>query len=166
MELNYRKAKMSEMDIAFDLLKEAAEWLNEKGIDYWQVWHDPTEEYKDWIKHGFENREFYFVEKDKKIVGMFRLKFHDEMFWGEKNDKAGYIHSFTTKRSLKGHGIGTQILKDIEDKLKSKSKNILRLDCGADNKKLCNYYEDYGFSEASITELKEDKLRLYEKRID
>ena len=108
---------------------------------------------------------FYFAKKNDEIVGMFRLQFSDEMFWGKMKDKAGYIHSFTTKRSLAGCGIGEEILNYIEKMLLSKSINLIRLDCGADNKGLCNYYENLGFEKVGQTNVDGEKLNLYEKEI-
>lgn len=31
----------SEIDTVLVLLKEAATWLRDRGIDYWQEWHSP-----------------------------------------------------------------------------------------------------------------------------
>ena len=49
MKIKIRKAKNQELSIAFDLLKEAAIWLKEKNINYWQNWFKPKDLYKNWI---------------------------------------------------------------------------------------------------------------------
>ena len=143
MELVFRKAMSSEADIAFKLLKEAAKWLEEKNIDYWQNWHQPPKEHAAWIHEGFEEGQFYFVEHSDKVVGMYRLQYDDEIFWGKRNDKAGYIHSFTTDRSLKGRGIGGKILEHIERQLREEGINFLRLDCSPNISELCDYYHKH-----------------------
>ncbi len=165
MNLNFRRADISEIDIAFKLLREAAEWLEKEEIDHWQSWHKPSIKSRDWVREGFEQKQFYFVEREEEIVGTFRLQYNDQMYWGNRDDNAGYIHSFTTKRSLKGDGVGREILRYIENKLKSKSIDFLRLDCGADNKSLRNYYEDYGFKKVGETEVESEILTLYEKKV-
>jgi len=165
MNLKYRIAKKNEINIALRLLKEAAEWLDDKGIDYWQNWHNPNEEFSNWIKEGFNNQEFNFVELNNEIVGMYRLQYNDEMIWGEKEDKAGYVHSFTTRRNIKGKGIGKKILEHIEEELRSKSIDILRLDCGCNVTGLCEYYIRNGFIRVGETELPGEKLNLYEKKL-
>ena len=63
-ELHIRKAKTDEYFIALNLLKEAAVWLKERQINYWQSWLNPDENYKNWIKSGFNLGQFYFVEKN------------------------------------------------------------------------------------------------------
>jgi ribosomal protein S18 acetylase RimI-like enzyme len=165
MALIHRIAKPNELDIAFTLLKEAALWLKEKHIDYWQNWIDPPQYYREWIYDGFQHNEFRFVYDNDDLVGMYRLQFNDEKFWGKREDKAGYIHSFTTKREYYSKGIGHKILDEIEIKLKAEKIKYLRLDCGSKNKELCSYYEHYGFLRVGEIELDGTKQSLYEKRI-
>lgn len=163
MDITFRKAEPFEITIAFSLLKDAAIWLNEKGIDYWQDWLNPPSNFKDWVKAGFNNNEFYFVEYENDIVGMYRLQYNDELFWGIREDRSGYIHSFTTKRNLKGKGIGNEILKHIETTLKESGIDYLRLDCSSKINGLCTYYENYGFRGKGTVSLFGDILNLYEK---
>ena len=56
------------MDTALNLLKEAAQWLKNKNINYWQNWLKPSDSYKNWIKQGFDQNQFYFVENNKNNI--------------------------------------------------------------------------------------------------
>ncbi|MBP7175541.1 MAG: GNAT family N-acetyltransferase [Thermoclostridium sp.] len=163
MELVFRKADRSELPAALSLLKEAAVWLKHKKIDYWQSWLDPAPEYIKWIQSGFEKDEFTFVFCGEELVGMFRLQYSDEFFWGKKDDKAGYIHSFTTVRALKGKGIGKAILNHIQNSLIDQGIDFLRLDCSSNVEGLCRYYESNGFKPSGTVSLFGDTLMLYEK---
>ncbi|HOV28043.1 MAG TPA: GNAT family N-acetyltransferase [Pseudobacteroides sp.] len=165
MKLRYRKIKMDEADEVFLLLKESAEWLKDKEIDYWQEWHSPPEPYKEWILEGIRKEELYFAFDDVNIVGMYRLQYEDEIFWGKRTDKAGYIHSLTTKREYSGKGIGTEILQDIEKELNDNGVVYLRLDCGSKVAGLRKYYEEYGFNAVGEVSLFGETLTLYEKEI-
>lgn len=160
-----RLADKSEIDTALSLLKRAAQWLKDKDIDYWQNWINPADLYIDWIREGFDSSQFYFVLSDSSVIGMFRLQWSDEKFWGVQDNNAGYIHSFTIDTNYHGQGLGQQILSMIEDLCKSNNKRYLRLDCGVQVDRLCKYYEDYGFN--SIGEVFVDiyRLRLYEKEL-
>ena len=152
--------------MALDMLRDAAAWLKSIHIDYWQVWLDPPENYVDWIRQGFDNGEFYFAQKDDvEVVGMLRLQYADEMFWGKRDDKAGYIHSFTTNRKYKNQGAGSDILRLIEAKLADESIEFLRLDCAPHVEKLCAYYENYGFEPKETVSVYGEELRLYEKKV-
>jgi hypothetical protein len=62
-------------------------------------------------KEGFELEQFYFILNNETIIGMFRLLWEDELFWGKQENNAGYIHSFTIDRKYYGFGIGTKVLK-------------------------------------------------------
>ena len=166
MEITIKNASPKDMEVAFDFLKKAAVWLKGKNIDYWQNWKNPTDIHMQWIKDGFDRGEFFFVYNcENTIVGMYRLQFSDEMFWGRRDDKAGSIHSFTTNREFKRQGVGCLILNTIEKELDEKGFAYLRLTCSPDIKGLCDYYENYGFQSRGIILLYGEKLRLYEKRI-
>jgi ribosomal protein S18 acetylase RimI-like enzyme len=164
-ELHIRKAKTDEYFIALNLLKEAAVWLKERQINYWQSWLNPDENYKNWIKSGFNLGQFYFVEKNDEIIAMYRLQHDDEPFWGKRDDSAVYVHSLTTKRKLHGEQLGYSILKIIEEIARQDNRHYLRLDCGVDNKALCQYYSNFGFKQTGTKVVNGSKEALFEKDI-
>jgi len=163
--LKIRLVRKFEIEYVLLFLKEAAVWLESKGIDYWQNWQSPEKIYKEWIQEGLDNNEFYFVQKDLVPIGMFRLQWNDELFWGKQEDNAGYIHSFTTDRRYYGKEIGKHILRIIEEMCRDNKKKYLRLDCGVAIHGLCEYYEKYGFKSVGEVEVGGELLRLYEKEI-
>jgi GNAT superfamily N-acetyltransferase len=165
MDIIFRKAQPDEMKLVLAYLRDAAIWLRAKGIDYWQNWLDPEEKYLSWIKQGFKRNEFYFVEYDGKTIGCFRLQWQDPIFWEERIDEAGYIHSFTFSRTLAGQGIGYKILSLIESHCKEKGKEFLRLDCGSEIEGLHRYYEGFGFKNTGKVKVLNEVLNLYEKKI-
>jgi N-acetylglutamate synthase-like GNAT family acetyltransferase len=164
-EVEFRKARAEEIETVLLLLKEATLWLRTKGIDYWQDWIWPPAHFVEWIREGFEKNEFHMVEKDGNVIGCFRLQWQDKLFWGEQEDNAGYIHSFTISRGLAGQGIGKSVLGLIEFHCKQNGKIFLRLDCGAGIDGLRNYYEQYGFKQAGEVTVMGEQLILYEKLI-
>jgi GNAT superfamily N-acetyltransferase len=159
-QLAFRPAGPEELETGLRLLKEAALWLHAKNIDYWQEWLAPPDNFVRWIKRGFDNHEFFIVENESDVIGCFRLQWEDAGFWGERNDAAGYLHSFTTTRHA--HGTGKLILNWIEDYCRENHKDFLRLDCGASNQALRNYYENNGFQPVGEITVYQP-LVLYEK---
>ena len=166
MPFRFRKAESHEFERVLHFLKQAAYWLKEKGVDYWQDWISPPPLFTDWIQQGFDQKEFYMVESDGDVIGCFRLQWQDPLFWGEQKNNAGYVHSFIISRDLAGRGIGRQVLKLIENFCRENGKEILRLDCGVDVAGLRNYYEQYGFKPVGEVTVEGERLTLYEKPID
>jgi len=163
-DLTFRSARKDEIETVFELLKEAAIWLNGKGIDHWQNWLDPPDSHIRWIKQGFDTDEFYLVEREGRVIGCFRLQWQDPLFWGERDDCAGYIHTLTTRRD--GAGTGRLVLKLVETYCVERGKQFLRLDCGAINHGLRSYYESCGFFPVGETKIEGELLTLYEKTLD
>jgi len=163
MELTFRKAEQKEIETVLSFLKEAALWLRDKGIDYWQDWIDPPSLFTDWIQQGFDQNQFYIVQMDGKEIGCFRLQWQDPMFWGEQADAAGYIHSFTIARKYAGQGIGAKIIRLIESHCLENKKSLLRLDCGVNITGLRKYYEDLSFKPVGEVTVEGERLTLYEK---
>jgi len=100
---------------------------------------------------------------DGKEIGCFRLQWQDPMFWGEQEDTAGYIHSFTIARKYAGQGIGAQIIRLIENHCLENEKSLLRLDCGVDITGLRKYYENLSFKPVGEVTVEGERLTLYEK---
>ncbi|MEM9006340.1 MAG: GNAT family N-acetyltransferase [Cyanobacteria bacterium P01_F01_bin.86] len=164
-QLTFRKAEPDEIKTVLSYLKEAALWLRGKGIDYWQDWIDPASFFTDWIQQGFDEDQFYIVQMSGKDIGCFRLQWQDPMFWGEQDDNAGYIHSFTISRELAGKGIGAKVLELIEGLCREHNRSLLRLDCGVDVKDLRRYYESLCFQPVGEVSVKGERLTLYEKSL-
>jgi GNAT superfamily N-acetyltransferase len=165
-EISLRKVKPEEKDNVFRLLRESGEWLLGKGNDYWQVYIDLPLFLMNWIQPGFDNNEFYFAENaENEIIACFRLQDEDIMFWGERDEKAGYVHSFAVSRKLAGRRTGYKVLSAIESYCRENGKEYLRLDCGTHLGTLRAYYEGFGFSSVADVHLMNSNLTLYEKRI-
>ena len=139
-DLDISIADSSQISVVLQLLKEAALWLKNRNIDYWQNWINPNEIFIDWIKQGFDNKEFFMVRYNDEIIGTFRLQWSDELFWKNRNDESGYIHSFTTLRKYEGNNIGTN-----EFYINHNFENVGILDFNHNNYK--------------------EKLNLYEKKL-
>ena len=163
--IHFVQAHQNDVPIVLKFLKEAALWLREQGIDYWQDWINPPPLFLNWIQEGFDRGEFYLVYQHTEVIGCFRLQWQDELFWGSQADNAGYIHSFTTSRSLVGQRKGEQVLALIEEYCRGQGKFFIRLDCGKAIHGLCRYYEAYGFREVGEATVMGEVLTLYEKSL-
>jgi len=166
MDFKFRKAETNETNIAFDLLKLAAQTLAEKNINQWSYWVNPPKDKIEWIKDGFFNHEFFFIENDnKEIMGMFRLLDDDPIYWGEMNDKAKYLHSLIIHNKFSNNKIGKRVIDRVSEEALKNGIHYLRLDCEATNRKLCEYYENQGFIKVNQKTLPYSTYNLYQKRL-
>ena len=166
MNINLRSSNKSEINIAFGLLKASSDFLMKKNISQWAYWLNPPIEKTQWVKDGFNKKEFYFIEnKKKEILGMVRILKEDLIYWGEMNDTATYIHSLVIDRRFSGKNIGGKVIEKIEKNASKNGIKYLRLDCDARNSKLCNYYESKGFNKIKSITLPLGEYNLYQKNI-
>lgn len=166
MNLVFRKAEVLEIDTALTLLKQAAQTLAQKGLKQWAYWTTPPQEKVDWVKAGFANGEFYFVENEaKQVMAMFRLLNEDILYWGQMVEEARYIHSLVVHKDFAGNKLGQRIVAELEKQTVAEGVNLLRLDCDATNAQLCQYYINQGFIQVGVKDLLLGKYNLYEKAL-
>ncbi|MBN2878353.1 MAG: GNAT family N-acetyltransferase [Clostridia bacterium] len=162
---DFVKLDKSDMSTVLDYLKKSAEWLNDKGIDYWQNWQSPSPKHTEWIMEGLIAGQFYMARQRGINIGIFRLQYEDEMFWGKREDKAGYVHSLTVERNSSGQKLGYLMLGDIEKMAAGNGCEYIRLDCGVHVEGLIRYYKNYGFKDVGRAMVAGEELMLLEKRI-
>ena len=110
MELLFKQAPDTEIDLALVLLKEAAENIRAKGLTQWNIWLSPKEEQIKWVRDGFKNGEFQIVYTDEgKVAGMVRLSEKDILYWGEQTEEAAYIHSLIVAKEFSGQDLGKRL---------------------------------------------------------
>ncbi len=166
MNIRLREAHINELPVALKMFKQAATRIAKKKIDHWQYWHNPPEEKVHWVREGFLNKQFFFIENTaQETIGMIRIMNEDITYWGAKNDQALYVHSLVIAEGFKGLDIGKQVLGIVEYNALSKGCVCVRLDCSSDNLALCSYYEEYGFKKVGSTLLLDASFNLYEKRL-
>jgi GNAT superfamily N-acetyltransferase len=139
--------------------------LEEKGIDQWKQFLDEKKGAVI-LERRFREGEVYKALKNETIFGVFVIQW-DDTFWHpmKKDNLACWIHTMGIDPSLKGNGIGKKILTYVEDAARNNGKKFVRLDCGADNERLCGYYESNGFEDAGSKPWDGRMIRMYEKEL-
>jgi GNAT superfamily N-acetyltransferase len=160
------KSQKDQFNQILHLLKTAAQTLKDRGIDQWDYWLDPPKERLEWAREGFLNDEFYFINFNNEIIGMYRLCEEDLLYWGKQQEPAYYIHSLVIHPKYKGFKIGSYIIKQIEKSALENNICFMRLDCNAANSGLCQYYLDQGFTKVGEKQMKLSLNSLFEKRLN
>jgi ribosomal protein S18 acetylase RimI-like enzyme len=165
MQFTTRAATPTEIETALSLLRSAAENLQQKGIDQWQIWLNPPAEKIKWVSDGFDNKEFYFILIEKRIAGMYRLSVKDELYWGQQEVEARYVHSLVVLTEFAGQQVGRRVLEQLIAESREAGIPLFRLDCNAANKELCSYYEKLGFIKVGEKQMPHSLNNLYEKKL-
>ena len=166
MDFNLIQITSTDLNEVLSLFKSSAEKIAKKGIDHWQYWKNPPIEKVNWVKEGIFNNEFFFIKNIKdEVIGMVRVLDKDLQYWGENTDKARYIHSLVVIEKYDGQGIGSMVIKKIEDNAHDNNFDFIRLDCDSKNPKLCEYYIRQGFIKVGQKKLPLSTYNLYQKEI-
>jgi len=166
MQLFIRTAGIDEIDVCFALLRESAEWLRDKGIDYVQYYIEPSEWLNEWIHDGFAKCEVKFVcNGDGEVIATYRVVLPDCENIEYQGIDTAYLYSFAVRRDMKGMGIGYEVMRMIEENMREMNIKYMRFNCGANVPRLQKYYEDFGFTAVKPITLGNEEYIVYEKRV-
>jgi GNAT superfamily N-acetyltransferase len=156
-------AQAQEDDLAelLAMFEEVRTWMINRGVNTWR----PVALWRDLIAQKIARRVVYCARLDTQVVGTLTLDWKAEELWGAPTTQAGYLAHFVTRRALAGRDIGAQMLGWAEAEARRTGKAALRLDCAAENRALCAYYERAGFERRSTVRLEGFQIALYEKPI-
>lgn len=140
-----RKVAEEETSAVIVLLKEVAAWLQKNDINQWGFLLDGGEDEE--IRQAIKDRATYVACKNDEFLATFTLYSKqsewDRHVWGQgENSEVLYLHRLAVRPDHMEKEIGKEILRWIDENL----FKTIRLDCVADNPKLCAYYEKNGFS--------------------
>ena len=125
---------------AIDIMREAAEWLNNIGQPMWEL-NDLTSEKLD---NPAEN--FIILWNDLKSVAAMILNFEDNFFWPSITPgTSGFIHKLSVRREYASKGYAKMMVEHAKTICKSKNIPHLRLDCDANRNGLMQFYLTCGF---------------------
>ena len=156
-------AETGDLDSIIALLEESAKWMVSIGILRWQPGAFIASNGN--LKSAIEAKTVYVWKTDGLVQSTIRLTESDESIWGLDVGPALYVHKLTVRRTLKGRGFGTCLLKWAEQQAMIRELDILRLDCWSENARLCSFYEGHGFRRLGIVTVEGWLHQRFEKFI-
>ena len=100
-----------------------------------------------------KNGKIFICEEQNKIIGFISGYIHvqlkDELM-EQKRAKPGIISEFFITGTQRRAGVGSKLLKALEDYFKKKGCTIVRLDVFAPNQIARNFYSKHGYQDRSI----------------
>lgn len=130
-----------------------ARWQQERGIEQWNVGEVTEADFAAQAERG----ELFVMHHDSQLVGAVRITFTDPMTWPDVADAAGYVHGLMT--ASRGTGLGAELLRWTEDRIRRTGRTCVRLDCVATNHRLRAYYASRGYVEAGMKSFDDPRWR-------
>jgi len=124
------------------------------GIFEQVIVHQNNPQYKVWnhidtdsILQDIHFQRQYKVCKNDEILAVFTVLLSDELIWQERETHTSvYLHRIVANPKFKGQKHFSKILHWVIEFAHSQNRHSIRMDTWADNRKLIEYYQTYGFS--------------------
>lgn len=140
----FRKIKAEEVPHMFAMILKRMKWMDEKGIEQWNVTrYDevyPLSYYKEKQEKG-QAFVLYDTASSRIICAGVLLDQDDR--WPD-NPPAFYLHHFVTE--IGAPGVGRIFIRHAETYAAEQGKCFFRLDSAVDNVPLARYYDALGYS--------------------
>lgn len=134
MQLSYRLAESRDLQAVFDL------YMDQSSNPY--LTYDPMsyEAFSSLFTSILQEKNLFVAETDGEIVGTYRLiqKTH-------RQSHILYLGGFTVKTSMKGKGLGFEILKHIVNVAEAGSLKRIELTVDTENQAAISLYRKVGF---------------------
>ncbi len=153
-----------DLSLVLNILDQAAQWLSSQGIHQWDS--PPPAEVCRLFELAIARQDVYLVRlgTPPEVIGAFRLDWSHADFWPDRKD-AGYLYTLALKPDFIGRGIGKRVIDWVDNQIRGRRRDWLRLDCIAANKRLRRWYEDLGFQHRGDRDVNGYELALYERMV-
>jgi len=164
MEL--KLAKIEDLDVINDIYKNAIEKMVNNNIFQW----DEIYPNKNILKNDIENKQLYKIILDKNIISTFVLnqEYEEDYLkgkWEYNGNNFMVLHRFCININYQNKGLGEKVMLCIEDYLKNKGINSLRLDAFSENPIALKLYKKLGYKKTGEANWRKGLFILFEKII-
>ena len=140
MRYNVLNASLNDLPQIFHLFEEAIRF---QKINHYIGWNSYD---KAFLQTDIENGLLFKMVKDEEILCIFSICYSDALIWREKEKgDALYLHRIVLNQKFKGEKAFQKILNWAIPFALERDLEFLRMDTWADNKKIIDYYQRYGF---------------------
>jgi ribosomal protein S18 acetylase RimI-like enzyme len=165
-ELLLRKANLEDLNDIIDIFKNAIKVMDNNGIHQWDNVY-PNEEI---LNEDILSNDMFLCELENQIASVFVLNQDcDEEYsngsWQYKEASYFVIHRLCVNPVFQGKGIGTRTMLLIEEFLRNKSIETIRLDAYSLNPIALKMYEKLGYKKVGRVNWRKGLFYLYEKKI-
>src|SRR5262249_60699923 len=101
MRLSIRQATLQDIAVVSDILREAAAWLEQRGMPLWRQDELQLNSISAEVRFGL----FFLAESDGEPAGTIKYQLEDKLFWPDvPQDDSAFIHRLAVRRRFAGGG--------------------------------------------------------------
>lgn len=162
----YRPATKEDLNEICCLIRRAIELMERQGIYQWDELYPAREHFLEDIN----NDSLYLAVQDDKIIAVYVI--NQECFeayhkceWKNPEESACIIHRFCVSPDFQNKGIGSKVLSDIEEQIRSMGYKSIRLDVFSGNPYALRLYEKNGYKKRGHFDWRKGRFFLMEKTL-
>jgi GNAT superfamily N-acetyltransferase len=141
-EIEIQPASLAETAIVAAILREAAVWLEQRGMPLWQA---STFE-PDHLMPDVADGQYLLARWYGLPAGVFKYQREDPLIWPDAlPGEAAYVHRVAIRRSYAGSELSAVLLQAAAERARREGCRYLRLDCVSSRLRLRAIYERCGF---------------------
>lgn len=166
MELSFRKGTKEDLDAIYRVFQDAIIEMDRNQIPQWDSVYPNRED----LQEDIENETLYVgkIENDIVVVFVLNLDADEQYSTGEwQYPDASYLvlHRFCVNPHYQNCGIGGRALTYVEEVVRTKGVETIRLDAFTLNPYALRMYEKAGYKKVGIVNFRKGKFYLMEKLI-
>jgi len=137
--MEVKPATIEDIELLQDLFSQAISWQKQRGLPTFSIFTDS------FFEQEISNGNVFLAWNQERLVGTISLYEEDKILWGNDQESALYIHRLASARDVTGRGVGAALIVWSRRQAEDRKKRWLRVDCWAENRELCEFYERQGF---------------------
>lgn len=162
MSLTIRQATAGDAPLVSGILREAAQWLIERGDPLWRDDELRPERIATEVERGL----YFLAANADQVIATLRFQLEDPEFWPDlPAGEAAYVHRLAVRRSAAGAGVSPLLLQWALERTRALGRRYLRLDTEASRLRLRAVYERFGFRHHSDRQVGPYYVARYEYRV-
>jgi RimJ/RimL family protein N-acetyltransferase len=161
--MGFRRSVETDIKDIMNIIKQAQVYFKEHGMDQWQN-NYPNAEI---ISSDIADEYSYVLLRDNKIVATAAISFdgdrnYDTIYEGQwiSNNEYAVIHRIAVDNDLKGLGISSEIIKNVEQLCLKRGVHSIKVDTHEENLSMQRLLKKNNFQYCGIIYLEDGKKRV------
>lgn len=164
--MEFRRGTIEDLDHICCLIESAIKRMEAQGIHQWDEVYPSREDFV----HDIINGILYTVTENNRLIAIYVISTeYDPQYsngkWECDGETACIIHRLCVAPEVQNRGIGRKLLSHIEDQLRNKGFESVRLDVFSENPFAIRLYEKSGYIRRGHADWRKGRFWLMEKKL-